>query len=46
MPCYDFSFIDDLTFFFIDIRYEGLNLGTLAEKTKTGDTISVCFTWS
>ena len=39
-------FIDDLTFFFIDIRYEGLNLGTLAEKTKTGDTISVCFTWS
>ena len=44
--CYDFSFIDDLTFFFIDIRYEGLNLGTLAEKTKTGDTISVCFTWS
>ena len=44
--CYDFSFIDDLTLFFIDIRYEGLNLGTLAEKTKTGDMISVCCTWS
>ena len=44
--CYDFSFIDDLTFFCIDIRCEPINLGMLAEKTKTGDMISVCCTWS
>ena len=41
-----FVFIDNLTFFFIDIRCEPINLGMLAEKTKTGDMISVCCTWS
>ena len=44
--CYDFSFIDDLTFFCIDIRCEPINLGMLAKKTKTGDMMSVCCIWT
>ena len=41
-----FNCFDDMNSCLLGLVCEPINLGMLAEKTKTGDMISVCCTWS